>query len=187
MALDVALIYPKESEFFNKNEDVVWTQHVSWYNRRYTVKAKLFDNFVIDSLRIYIFDKSAFPAGTCLIGLNFLKRFNVFFDLKNKHIGLQPIKNFQRIVNPLSRRVHYLAEQNSKGQYIITFIADYKKNFYKTAGLQTGDEIKEINGVPLKKLNFMISEQDTLVYDIIRQGKSMKIVVPVNKNEEQGE
>jgi len=186
MGSDIALICPNELAFFKKHDDDVWTYFYDGYSF-YTVNAMIFNNLSIDSLRIYIYNKTTFPTGTCLIGLNFLKRFNIFFDLKNRQIGLQPIKNFQRIVNPVSRRFHYSTEINSKGQYIITFIADYKKNYYKTAGLQTGDEITAINGISIKNITFETVKQDTLLYDIIRQGKPMKIVVPVDKNEKQGD
>lgn len=115
----------------------------------------------------------------------------MFIDRKNWQIGLQPIKNFQRIVNPLGRRFHYSAPKNSEGKYIVTKIADYKDNYYKTAGLQEGDEIIAINDKLFKDItheeNREFYKTDTLVLDIIRDGESLKIVVPVDKNEKQGD
>ena len=62
---------------------------------------------------------------------------------------------------------------------------------FKTAGLQVGDEVMAINGVPYKNITYEQSDeyykQDTLVFDIIRNGQVMQIVVPVDKTEEQGD
>lgn len=192
MPWDVALLSKaKELPFFNLRQDAVWTAFLGSYYRCYNVNAIMNNGLKIDSLRIYTFN---FPMGISadyLIGLNFLKRFNVFFDLKNRQIGLQPIKNHKRIVNNLSRRFHYSTEKNSNGKFIVTFVADYKENYYKTAGLQKGDEIVRVNSKPYKDItreerrNFYTKE--ILVLDIIRKGKPMKIIVKVDKNEKQGD
>jgi len=212
LASDLVLVNPNEKEFFNKQDNAIWTQDVGWYNRSYIIKAKVFNNLVLDSLRIYTYDKSALSSTEfCLIGLNFLKRFNVFFDLKNRQIGLQPIKNFQRIVSPYYRRFHYTTRQTPDGKNIVTKVANYSTNYFMTAGIKEGDEIVTVNGILYNNysskflkfnrnsiLNAQLNKnitcedgcyfkEDTLVYDIIRQGKPMKIVVPINKNEEQGD
>ena len=192
MSFDIAFMHKAEElPFFNKKVDAVWTEDLGTYYRHYTVDATLFDHFSLHSLRIYTFD---YPNGiNCdyLIGQNFLKRFNVFFDMKNRQVGLQPIKNFQRVVNSTYRRFHFSTNKTSKGNYLVNFIANYKGNYYKTAGLQVGDEIVAVNGVPYNKItNEEKSEfykQDTLVFDIIRKGLSTKIVVQVDKNEIQGD
>jgi hypothetical protein len=189
---DVALVYPmKEIEFFNKKEDAVWTQYNYWYHRYYTISATLSNSFALDSLRIYTYDKQMVTSGANFIGLNFLKRFNVFFDMKNKQIGLQPIKNFQRIVNPGIKRFHFTGKSNSEGNFIITKMADYPKNFYKTAGLREGDVIIAENGYSLKTMtpqqSSEIIESDTIVFDIIRDEKPLKIVMLNDKTEVQGD
>lgn len=190
MAFDVVLVRPDEPDFFNKREDAVWTDDYDWYSCYYTVNATLSDNFVADSLRIYTYDKTPLKSEG-LIGINFLKRFNVFFDMKNKQIGLQPIKNFKRIFNPKGRRFHYLIEPNIDNKFIITFMADYKKNYYKNAGLKVGDEVVAINGVSYKSITYEQKDEyykeDSLLFDIIRSGKPMQVVVKVDKMEEQGD
>lgn len=191
LALDVVLVRTNELDFFNRQEGAVWTGHYNWYNRHYTVSATLFDGFVADSLRIYTYDKSNLPDGASLVGTNFLKRFNVFFDIKNRQIGLQPLKNFKRIVNPLGRRFHYSIEPDANHKFIITFMADYQQNYYKNAGLMAGDEVIAINGIAYKDItNEQESEyykQDALFFDIIRNGEPMQITVPVDKTEVQGD
>jgi hypothetical protein len=193
MAWDIALMHPnkEESDFFNKREDAVWTHFMDGYNRYYTVRATIFDNFIVDSLRIYTFNSSHRIKSEYLIGQNFLKRFNVFFDMKNRQVGLQPIKNFQRVVNPNHRRFHLSTNITSDRNLIVTMIADYKDNYYKKAGLQEGDEITAINGKLFKDITYeeklKFNEIDTFVFDIIRKGQTLKLVIPVDKNEEQGD
>lgn len=61
----------------------------------------------------------------------------------------------------------------------------------KKAGLLEGDEIVAINGIPIKMItieeNTKLNRRDTLVYDIVRQGKSYKIPVVIDRNEVQGD
>jgi hypothetical protein len=191
---DLALVHPnqKELEFFNGREDAVLTQSEDGYSQYSTVSATIFDNFVIDSLRIYTYSNPHEAIRSkSLIGLNLLKRSNVFFDMKNHQVGFQPIKNFRRIVNPNSRRFHFYAPQTPEGKFIVTVIANNKDNYYKTAGLQEGDEIVAVNGKLIKDViaekHNEFHKQDSLVYDIIRNGEALKIVIPVNKYEVQGD
>ena len=121
----------------------------------------------------------------------FLKRFNVFFDMKSQRLGLQPINNYKRVVNPRKKRFHMSSRMNSHGKIIITKIADYEGNYVKESGLLEGDEIIAINEIPIKMISLEedaeLSRQDTLIYDIVRQGKSYKIPVVIDKKEVQGD
>ena len=191
MSQDIAFWTDNKMEFFSKKNGAVWTQSPSGYKRHYTVNATLFDNFTIDSLRIYTYNNAYNQHIKHLIGLNFLKRFNVFFDLKNRQIGLQPIKNFQRIMNPNQRRFYYMSPPNQEGKYIISLMADYEENYFKKAGLQEGDEIVSINEISINELTLdqrnEFYEMDTLFYQIIREGKQIKIAVPVDNNHDVGD
>jgi len=210
MPWDFALLRPtkEESDFFSAKKNVIMWQDRGGYRSRYTVSAILFNHFAIDSLFIYTFSNSLRGDFTYLIGLNFLKRFNVFFDMKNHQVGLRPIKIFQRILNPLQARFHYSTTKTQEGKYIVTKIADFPENYFKTAGLQEGDEIIAVNGLPysnnsfnlpldiltdeLRRRTIMLEDVhifrgNTLTFDIIRQGKPMKIVIVVNKNEDRGD
>ena len=77
------------------------------------------------------------------------------------------------------------------GKNIITKIADYEGNYVKESGLLEGDEIIAINEIPIKMISLEedaeLSRQDTLIYDIVRQGKSYKIPVVIDKKEVQGD
>lgn len=176
MPWDIALVSPaKELSFFEK-KDAVWTGYINSYYRRYVVNAELFECYTIDSLRIYTFDEPYLLGTQYLIGLNFLKRFNVFFDMHNRQLGLQPIKNFKRIVNPNHRRFHLSFREDSSGKRIVNKVADYKGNRYKEAGIQEGDQILSVNDSAQVK-----------VFNIIRNGKPLQITVIDDPNEEQGD
>jgi len=189
---DITLMYKADKlPFFSKKSDAIWTKIMGSYCRHYTVDATLINHFALDSLRIYTYNYPNKVNCDYLIGLNFLKRFNVFIDMRNRQVGLQQIKNFQRAVNLKYRRFYFSTNKTSKGNYLVNFIADYKGNYYKTAGLQVGDEIVTVNGTPYKKITYQeekeFYKQDTLVFDIIRKGISLKIIVQVGKNEIQGD
>ncbi len=192
MAWDIVLMQEaNEFSFFNKQEDVVWTKYLNRYHRYCPVDAILADTLRMDSLRVYTFDFINRAPSNYLIGQNFLKRFNVFFDMKSQRLGLQPIKNYERVVNPRKKRFHMSSRMNSHGKIIITKIADYEGNYVKESGLLEGDEIIAINEIPIKMISLEedaeLSRQDTLIYDIVRQGKSYKIPVVIDKKEVQGD
>ncbi len=172
------VLSPEELVFFHKKEEDAWVRIAGGYGQRYTVNATLFDNFVVDSLCIYTHDK----ININIMGLNFLKRFNVFFDMRNRQIGFQPVQQFKSIINTDENQFRCLTETNTEGKDIILAVADYKNNPYKIAGLKKGDEIVSINGILFKNLNNqdiqeMINTSDTLIYDIIRRGQALKITV----------
>lgn len=70
-------------------------------------------------------------------------------------------------------------------------MADSKGNYYKNAGLKEGDEVKALNGKHYKNFTYKeqddFEKQDTLMYDIVRKGKPLRIKVVVNKSEIQGD
>jgi len=192
MAWDIALntINP-EIGFFDKRTDAVWTKFLDGYSKHYKVKCTLSDNFSMDSLRIYTYNFYYHPYPTYIVGLNFLKRFNVFFDMKNRRLGLQPVKHFQRVINPLHPRYYYNIQKSTTGKYIITDIADYKENYFKTAGLRMGDEVIMINEMPIQSVTPIIFNKflrrDIMVFDLKREGNLQRINVKINRNEKQGD
>ncbi len=181
----------EEVSFFNKKEDAVWLGFLDSYIRYYTVGATVFNNYNIDSLRIYTFDYPSDVKVGYVIGLNFLKRFNLFFDLKNKQLGLQPLNSFHRVINPTYRRFHLSTYVTPQGKIVVKTVGNYKGNYYKTAGFQEGDEMVAVNGKPCRSVTYedktKFLKQDSLVYDIIRKEKPMKIIVHVDKDEKQGD
>lgn len=189
---DIILLHKApELEYLNKREDAVWLEFLDSYIRYYPVNATLSEGFTMDSVRIYTIDYQNGVNCESMIGLNFLKRFNVFFDMKNRQLGLQPIKNFQRWVNPLFKRFHYSTQKTSDGKFIVNVIGDYKENYYKTAGLQVGDEITSVNGTLYGEVTREMSDEfkkrDTVTLGLIRNGEPLSLVVKINPNEPVGD
>ena len=191
MPQDIVLVHPtkEEIDFFNKRDDAVWVSLGSaGYYIRHTVTSRLFNDFIADSLRIYTLDNSRRIHSERLIGQNFLKRFNVYFDLKNSQLGLQPIKNFKRIVNPNGRRYYFSIKYSPSGQLIVDHIADFKDNPYYEAGVRTGDEFFMINGKIRKNLTYEdgieLINADTLRSVFLKDGGE-QITVVIDKNYDQ--
>ena len=89
------------------------------------------------------------------------------------------------------KRFHIGFTRTANGKIIVSKVADYEENYFKTAGFQEGDEVIAVNGKPFNKLtpedDAELGEQEVLHYDILRGGRSMKITVHVDKNEVQGD
>ena len=182
-----------ELAFFDNKKDAVWiaTPYNGLYTRNHEVKVSL-GEYEDDSFRVTTYDHKhkTTVSSRYLIGLNFLKHFNVYFDFQRKVMGLKPIPNYERIIDKHARRYHmgFNMEIITKQQrFIVETIADNKENNYYTAGLRVGDEIISANGILLKDLTpeqkETLYQGDYIRFKIIRDGKNMEIPVPVNKNE----
>lgn len=189
MPWDIAILHKTaDLPFFNKRTDAVWTGYVNDYYRHYNVNVSLFNEaFLADSARVYSFE---YPncMKSYILGQNFLKRFNLYFDLRNKRIAFQPIYNFQRVINPLAKRFHVSTYKRPNGDLYIKNIATNKENCFYTAGLRKGDKILSINGkTNEKEMIREFQENDKLIFIIVRNGKKIRAEVSVNKNEKKGD
>jgi hypothetical protein len=173
-----------EIEVLSEQEDFKLYTYMglsSWQN---TVKATAWNSLIIDTLKTHLFVVSPeYYEGFHNIGLNFLKRFNVFFDLKNWQIGLHPIA-YKRIEAPNEGITYYFVDTvpTLNGHYRINYMPAFKKNYYQAAGLREGDEIVLWNGHPYSDIlhgKITTDAEDSVVYHIIRDGQPMKIVVPI--------
>lgn len=181
----------EEFSFFQGKDGVPFYFNDSYVNR-HIVKADIGNDFHIDSLRVYMLNDAARLPAKYIIGLNFLKRFNVFFDMKNRQLGLLPLKEFHRVTNPNMRKFHIGILRTDKGTIIVDEIAEHKNNYYTSAGIRLGDEITAINGVKLYK-NMPAEEEkrlfqnQQLVFDVERNDKLLKITVNRDPNEQHGD
>lgn len=182
-----------ELAFFDSKKDAVWiaTPYNALYTRNHEVKVSL-GEYEDDSFRVTTYDHKhkTTVSSSYLIGLNFLKHFNVYFDFQRKVMGLKPIPNFERIIDKHAKRYHvgFNIEIMTKQQrFIVETIADNKENTYYTAGLRVGDEIISANGILWKDITpeqrETLYQGDSIRFNIIRNGRNMEIPVPVNKNE----
>jgi hypothetical protein len=193
MGWDIAFVPPAEEvSFFEGKEAVPFHYGGGGYVNRHIVDAEIFGNFHVDSLRIYVLkERFRLPTGYW-VGLNFLKRFNVFIDVKNGRIGLQPLKEFHRAFSPIWKRFSIDLSKTDRGSYMVTELADHDLNHYKAAGFEVGDEIVAINGYTLTPEATQEKARELLntykvVFDIIRAGEHMSITMERDPNEIHGD
>jgi hypothetical protein len=189
MPWDIAILHKTgDLPFFNNRTDAVWTGYVNDYYRYYNVNVSLFnEGFSADSVRVYSFE---YPdcMKSYILGINFLKRFNLFFDLKNKRVAFQPIKNFHRVVDPTIKRFHISTFKSSNGEIYIKNIATNKENYFYIAGLRKGDKIFSINGKTKENdMNQEFQQKNKLLFVVIRNGKKIRAEVHVNRTEITGD
>jgi hypothetical protein len=191
---DIAIIHPaKEVTYLSQRTDAVWLETSDWYKRSYTVDINLNSNMLpLKDVQVYTFEKRNNLGCLYLIGLNFLKRFNIFFDMKNKRVGFQPIANFQRLDHPRWRHFYFHVNRLGNGKCIVDKVGEYKENFFKTAGLLEGDEIVRIDDMPYdsaERLWFygIAPRANTLKMDIIRNGSPIQLTVLVDWKEMTGD
>ena len=193
MSWDICLASPaNELSFFEGKQAIPFHFGGGGYFNRHIVDADIFDGFHIDSLRIYTLkDRGRLPT-SYLIGLNFLKRFNVFFDLRNMRMYLQPLKEFRRAFSPLWKRFDINTSKTKSGSYLVTALGDHEFNPYKKAGLQVGDEIVGLNGVRLtpqtsREEHAKLLDNYKIVIDVLRNGKPIRLTMERDPNEIQGD
>ena len=180
-----------EIKLLKKRNDAIWTITPNGYSHWNEVSAIVFDKYHLDSLRIYVTQNRVAGDFNYVIGTNFLKHFNVFLDLKNKRLGLQPLEHFKRITDPLARRYHAHLNPLKNGRFVIDHIPNYEGNYIKKAGLKVGDEVISINGIKYGSITdndrTKMQNSDSLKYKIRRQGKIKVLIVHVDKNEKIGD
>lgn len=179
-----------ELTFFNTKKDAVWISTPDGrYTKNHAIKVGI-GAHESDSFRVTTYNHKTGVPYRYLIGLNFLKHFNVYFDFQRQVMGLEPIPNFERIIDKHARRFHmgFSVEAIMKqGRHIVETIADNKENTYYTAGVRVGDEIIAANGIPMKDFTPERREAmykgDSIRFQIIRDNRDMEITVPINKQE----
>lgn len=180
-----------EIKLLKKRNDAVWTTNPNGYLHYNEVSATVFDMYHLDSLRLYVTQNRVTGDFNYVIGMNFLKHFNVFLDLKNKRLGLQPLEHFRRIKDSLAPPYHFSTKKNKYGRNIIVHIADYESNYIRKSGLRLGDEVISIDGIDYNKLTlsdeYRSMKMDTVKYKIRRQGKIKVFIVHIDKNEKLGD
>ncbi|MDR0681846.1 MAG: tight junction protein ZO-3 [Dysgonamonadaceae bacterium] len=189
---DLVIVNPSDEwMFFDKKDSDRIECRTDKFGCFYKVNAIAFDGFIMDSMRLYVVDNPYALPAKYIVGLNFLKRFNLFFNKKHGILGLQPLKKYKRLDSGKTKRFYFSVKVTENITWIVTKTGNHETNSYKTAGLQRGDEITGINNMPLKTMTDEQYEEfqkkDTLIYDIIRDGKPLKLVISVDKTEEQGD
>jgi hypothetical protein len=172
-----------EYDFFRRRDDAVLLAH--WNNRRYEVDAEVFDGVRLDGMRVYLNDGSTMlndSEAKGIIGLNFLKRFNVYFDLNKGRVGFQPIKGFKRPVNLDFTRQYIIQSVDGEGNPFVEKILDLPyRNPYREAGMMAGDIVTAINGTNIDGMSGddwrALNRTRIRKFDILRDGEPVKLTV----------
>lgn len=163
-----------------QNDSAYWL-----YDRHFwDAEMNVCDRVKLDSARVYVYDDSL--SHKRVLGLNFFKRFNVFFDMKNRQLYLKPIKNkFERIKFMKRDWGDFTLKRVGKYDVAIDRICDYKDNPAIKAGFQVGDKILTINGIDIHSNSF-IEDEDILMpaktwnCHIYRNGKFLNLTLHRN-------
>jgi hypothetical protein len=153
-----------------------------WNRHFWDVDMIVCNKLLFNAARVYIYDGK--PKETTLkrvLGLNFFKRFNIYFDMKNDKLYLKPIKDFYRITQ--GKKPWFQLSNKIQGEkVIIDYIADYKDNEAIKAGFRIGDEVISINGIE-KIHNLSKEQEDRLLseevwnYVVRRKGKLLNLTL----------
>ncbi len=173
----------EETQTLNtKNDSAYWLHEYHFWDAEISVCNRV----KLDSARVYVHDYPLSNKRT--LGLNFFKRFNVFFNLKNNQLYLKPIKKFERIIRGKQPwGTHKTVWKDDK--LIIDNICDYQDNPAVKGGFQVGDEVVSINGIKLdseyseedwKKL----SQEEIWNYVVKRDGKLLNLTLRRNLNKQ---
>ena len=150
------VLFMPETEEAKELNTQKYSAYWLWNRHFWDAEMTVCNRVKLDSVRVYVYDaKLSKDTYKMILGLNFLKRFNVYFDLKNNQLYLKPIKTFERITQG-KRPWGKFSSSQKNGKDIIDRICDYQENPAIKAGFQVGDEIISING----KLNSEYSEED---------------------------
>ena len=177
----------KEAKELNtQNDSAYWL-----YNRHFWDADLSVCNYAkLDFARVYVYDaKQSKNIYKRILGLNFLKRFNIYFDMKNKQLYLKPIKKkFERITQgKMPWGTFNLIWKNNK--VFVDYICDYQDNPAVKAGFQVGAEVLSVNGI---KLDSEYGEDDAerlaqaeiLEHIIKRDGKLLNLTLRRNLNKQ---
>jgi len=163
-----------------KNDSAYWLHEYHFWDAEISVCNRV----KLDSARVYVHDYPLSNKRT--LGLNFFKRFNVFFNLKNNQLYLKPIKKkFERIKFMKRGWGDFTLKRVGKYDVAIDRICDYKDNPAIKAGFQVGDKILTINGIDIHSNSF-IEDEDILMpaktwnCHIYRNGKLLNLTLHRN-------
>ena len=163
-----------------KNDSAYWLHDYHFWEGEINVCNRV----KLDSARVYVHDYPLSNKRT--LGLNFFKRFNVYFDMKNRQLYLKPIKKkFERIKFMKRGWGDFTLKRVGKYDVAIDRICDYKDNPAIKAGFQVGDKILTINGIDIHSNSF-IEDEDILMpaktwnCHIYRNGKLLNLTLHRN-------
>jgi hypothetical protein len=190
MFFEMLLAYPnKEVDYLYARPEEAWYTGNRTHKRRglHLVTATAWDHIVMDTLALSS-ALNRYIANHRYVGVPFLRRFNVFFDMQRQLIGLLPIQHNYARNTLLGLYFCVDTTPTENGAYKINFMRE-NDNHYQAAGLSLDDEIVAVNNIPYESIarrkvfvGDIVSQTDTLVFDIFRNGQPTQIMVSIPKN-----
>lgn len=141
-------------------------------------EADLFDQIHLDSLKVnYRRKENAFKGGG-LLGMEFWEQFNMYFDLKNKTLGLLKYDNYtKKRITKDTKGITVLETFNMSkkdGKYFMYSLMKFvEDNLLIKSGLQIGDELISVNTYSAQD----IYDGKITIWEIGQQSDSLKIKV----------
>jgi type II secretory pathway component PulC len=118
-----------------------------------------------------------------ILGIPFLRRFNLYIDLKNNVLILDNRPNFNMEENKKKKnfiytRAFYMSKKDNK--YYFKTITNFDGNLLFAAGVKKGDELISINNYPASSIydrKITVAEISSkvpeLIINILRDGQNM--------------
>jgi len=122
-------------------------------------------------------------SGDGAIGIDFLRRFNLIFDYRNKRILIKPNKNFSKI-SDINMGGLSIVEMGS-GERIVFHVIKGSQAFKK--GIKKGDELIKVNDILLSSLNmFKVEElfkenRKRIRVEYLRKDKKSSVVLKLKR------
>jgi hypothetical protein len=185
----------REVQFLEKhgqNTPILQWATITGRIRRNIVKCIIFDNYIVDSLRTYnsevnlVRETKNDKDSLKTIGLNFLKRFNLFFDLKNNIISFIPIKKEHETIeclkNEANLNVIFAIAPNLPKESNIFFYKFLEPetgdiNIFKEMGVQPWDILISINEI---KISSSIKWYNSAISEILENSDTIELVIKRN-------
>jgi hypothetical protein len=147
-------------------------------------QACISNQLMLDSLLITYKEYNSHFKGGGLVGLDFLKRFNVYFDFRNKKILLAQNPNYKspQIKESVKRSAikSFAMSKKDNAYYILKLPKFFNNNVLTKAEVKEGDEIVRINnysGADIYNQTITMSEieqqSDSIDIEIKRNGQTM--------------
>ena len=176
-------------EVYAQNTPILYGTTLTGRIRRNIVKCVVFDNYTVDSFRIYnselnlITDSKHDKDSAKTVGINFLKRFNLFLDLKKNLITFVPIKKEHKMIEKFKYETNSnvvfaiapnLPEESNLFFYKFLEPETGDINIFKEMGIKQRDILVSINRI---KINSDIENPYFIISEIIENSDTIELVV----------
>jgi len=135
-------------------KDTVWQEAII------ANRLRLFDTLNIQNAKITLLNRKNSPNSNQigLLGNEFLRKFIVIMDYKNKQFYLHPVSEYYAPCNVCNLGMKFRKESSGKS-YIVSAIDEQSR--ISISGIQIGDQILAVNGILSEVIS--VKEMDSIV------------------------